>query len=139
MVLREFGVGVGLLLAGVGLSAVVLADSGIVERRPVFPLGEAAMCAVVVKASMHPARAVLPNNPIDRLGLMPAVCSGGGMNQSEIPGGIRQLLQAGWRVSHASHQVTNLGAGGSTLADGGVELLVSGVFVLERQLFVGGR
>lgn len=131
--------GVGLLVVGVGVSVVVFADTGVVERRPVFSPVETAMCAVVLKAPMQPARAVLPNNPIDRLGLMPAVCSGGGMNQAEIPGGIRQLLHAGWRVSHASHQVTNLGAGSPALADGSVELLVSGVFFLERQLFVGGR
>lgn len=137
--LRDSGVGLGLLLAGFGVSAAVLADAGFVERHPVFPPGETAVCAVVVKAPMHPARAILPNNPVDRLGLMPAVCSGGGMSQSEIPGGIRQLLQAGWRIAHVSHQVTNLGAGAPVSADGSVELLVSGIFVLERQLFVGGR
>jgi hypothetical protein len=99
---------------------------------PVYQPGETAICTSVSKAALNPARPILPNNPIDRLSLMPTICSGGGMNQSEIPGGVRQLLSAGWRIAQASHQVTSLGA---SSGETGVELLISGLFVLERQLF----
>lgn len=121
----------GALLAS-GLMLHGIACAGMNSSTVAYPQGESAICTSLAKAALNPARSVLPNNPIDRLGLMPAICSGGGMNQAEIPGGVRQLMQSGWRVIQLSHQVTPLGG---VNADGNVELLISGVFVLERQLF----
>ena len=123
------------LLALLGTSLMFnscFAGAGYTLPTPVYQPGETTICTSVSKAALNPARPVLPNNPIDRLSLMPTICSGGGMNQSELPGGIRQLLLAGWRITQVSHQVTSLGA---SSGETGVELLISGLFVLERQLF----
>lgn len=125
MILLSFGL---LLTTKVWAGAIATYEHG-----PAYQPGETAICTSVVKAPLNPARPVLPNNPIDRLGLMPTICTGGGMNQTEIPGGVRQLLLSGWRITQLSHQVTSLGAGNP---ETGVDLLISGLFVLERQTFV---
>ena len=57
------------------------------------------------------------------------------MLRAEIVGGVRSLLVNGWRITNVSHQITSLRMHPSGQAD----LLISGVFVLERPQFVNTR
>src|ERR1035437_6599690 len=74
---------------------------------------ESTVCSVVVKTTIDAVNPLLSGNPVETLAGIPANCTGNMMVQSEIQGGVRLLLQQGFRVTSVSHQITPL------LADGG--------------------
>ena len=89
---------------------------------------ESAMCSVVLKTQIEAGQPLLPGNPIESMAVLPANCSGNVMEHATVSGGIRYLLQSGFRMTGVSHQTTAL----RTNPDGKVELLISAIYALER-------
>lgn len=96
---------------------------------------ESSVCTVLVKAPIDAARPLQAGTPIDLLASMPAICTSSVTGQAPVPGGVRSLLVAGFRITAVSHTVSALpvvAAAAGTPADGRVELLISAIFALER-------
>ena len=89
---------------------------------------ENVVCTAVVKTSIEASRNLIAGNPIEALVIMPANCSGNMMANSVVNGGVRQMLQSGFRLVSVSHQVTTLVADQT----GKAELLISALFALDR-------
>ena len=92
------------------------------------PWVESAICSVAIKSELDANKPIQLTSPIDNLVSVPANCTGNVMLRAEVMGGVRSLLVNGWRIANTSHQVTSL----RTLPSGQVDLLISGIFVLER-------
>lgn len=89
---------------------------------------ENVVCTSIVKTSIDVSRGLSAGNPIEGLSLMPVNCSGNMMTNTLVSGGVRQMLQSGFRLVSVSHQVTTL----ATDQTGKAELLISALFALER-------
>lgn len=89
---------------------------------------ESTVCSVVVKTSIDAVKPLSGGNPIETLAGVKANCTGNMMVQAEVQGGVRLLLQQGFRVTSLSHQITPLRTDGG----GNVMLLISAMFTLER-------
>jgi hypothetical protein len=89
---------------------------------------ESTVCSVVVKTPIDATKPLLAGNPIATLAGITANCTGNMMVQNEVQGGVRLLLQQGYRIRALSHQVTPLHSD----AESKVDLLISAIFTLER-------
>jgi hypothetical protein len=99
-------------------------------------LVDSVVCTVVLKASIEASQGLGAGNPIDALVTVPATCVGNTMPQTQVGGGVRQMLISGFRQIGVSHQVTTL----AVTPSGKAELLISAIFALERSngIVLGG-
>jgi hypothetical protein len=118
-----------------GLIALLLLATNLVSAAASIPTVdqnsywvENVICTAIVKTNFEASRNLAVGNPIEELVVMPANCSGNMMVKTIVNGGVRQLLQSGFRVVSVSHQVTTLVADPT----GKAELLISALFALER-------
>lgn len=96
---------------------------------------ESSICTVLVKAPIDVARPLQAGTPIDLLANMAAICTSSVTGQAPVPGGVRSLLVAGFRITAVSHTVSALPVAATAAgapAEGRVELLISAIFALER-------
>ena len=122
---------VAVLVMAPAVQAVVLGP----ELQPRAFWVESSVCTVLVKAPIDATRPLQAGTPIDLLTSMPAICTHSVTGQAPVPGGVRSLLMAGFRITAVSHTVSALpvaAAAAGTPADGRVELLISAIFALER-------
>lgn len=136
---------------GPGLAAGALRATGLLAALALAPVAQAAVlgpelqprafwvdssvCTVLVKAPIDVARPLQAGTPIDLLATMPAICTSSVTGQAPVPGGVRSLLVAGFRITAVSHTVSALPVAASAAgapAEGRVELLISAIFALER-------
>lgn len=122
-----------------GLLAMALGHAGAAtfgpELQPRAYWVESSVCTVLLKAPIDAARPLQTGTPVDLLATMPAICTSSVTGQAPVPGGVRSLLIAGFRITAVSHSVTALPPASTPangLADPKVELLVSAIFTLER-------
>jgi hypothetical protein len=87
---------------------------------------ESAVCTVAIRTAAG-AGVAEAGNALGALTTAPANCTGNQMAQV-VPGGVHTLLQRGFRITTAHHQIVTLPA----RADGEVAMLVTGLFALER-------
>lgn len=84
---------------------------------------ESAVCSMSIRTSAGAE----PGAMLGTLITAPAQCTGNVMAQ-HVAGGVQTMLQRGFRVRTAHHQITLLPA----RADGEAGMLVTGLFTLER-------
>ena len=90
---------------------------------------DSTVCTVLVKAPIDTTKPLQTGTPVDLLASLPAICTSSVTGQALVPGGVRSLLVAGFRVTAVSHTVSPLPA---AAGDSRVDLLISAIFSLER-------
>lgn len=131
--LRSRCTALGPLVTGFVLAGAVPCAAGAAALGPeVLPRAfwvDSTICTVLVKAPIDANKPLQAGTPIDLLTSMPAICTSSVTGQVPVPGGVRSLLVAGFRVTAVSHTVSPLP---NTAGDSRVDLLISAIFSLER-------
>jgi hypothetical protein len=121
---RWFAIGLSLALTTGGLTPASVHGAPEVDRDAYWV--ESTICTVSIRGApgSGPAEA---GQSLGTLAAAPAHCTGN-MTTQIVPGGVNTLLQRGFRIKTAHHQIAWLPLRG----EGDPTLLVTGLFALER-------